>query len=180
MSSSRISTNFYSRASARRDFLKVQEEMARRTFLLTRLCEARRRSDSGSTDPDPISTHAPLRGATLTVMCSASKPAFLLTRLCEARLHLQHMGRPKASFYSRASARRDIRCEVMPQPMRRFYSRASARRDLDFLPFQIGLTVSTHAPLRGATEIGLAAVSCSFVSTHAPLRGATDYARFRA
>ena len=122
--------HFYSRASARRDCSRLRRPACCGRFLLTRLCEARqkrivqisiglqflltrlceaRRKSSGRGWADRwVSTHAPLRGATITCVDSGG--------------HFTH-------FYSRASARRDRIAEVNRRCNRNFYSRASARRD---------------------------------------------------
>ena len=98
--------DFYSRASARRDYETARralkwlisthaplrgatsterKENKTAEFLLTRLCEARRKLAEYLIKETSISTHAPLRGATAFSMHSTNTPAFLLTRLCEAR-----------------------------------------------------------------------------------------------
>ena len=167
---------------------------------------------------DPISTHAPLRGATGRAEALAGQHTFLLTRLCEARLprprglrqddaHFYSRAsarrdrstssptRPRPHFYSRASARRDQADRQQPDRRPDFYSRASARRDIqpgrgrpalpDFysrasarrdtvaMTADAMPTISTHAPLRGATRTSVPATIATSISTHAPLRGAT-------
>ena len=77
-----------------------------------------------------ISTHAPLRGATFVFFFFSRFKKFLLTRLCEARHELRFN-----SLHAR-----------------NFYSRASARRDKLLYGVIFGLVISTHAPLRGATS----------------------------
>ena len=54
-----------------------------------------------------------------------------------------------------------------------FYSRASARRDGNILKYAMRWKISTHAPLRGATNQADYCVKLIGISTHAPLRGAT-------
>ena len=54
-----------------------------------------------------------------------------------------------------------------------FYSRASARRDIEPLLQLRRYTISTHAPLRGATITMQTKTRNGDISTHAPLRGAT-------
>ena len=129
-----------------------------------------------------------LRGATRQKKEPSGSKKFLLTRLCEARLHQSRLHNRRCHFYSRASARRDDVRSVYPAVNGDFYSRASARRDdgqgqrpgavEDFYsrasarrdrapPARAGgKTISTHAPLRGAT-IGMmnAVVSVSFLLT---------------
>ena len=78
-----------------------------------------------------ISTHAPLRGATL----------------CVARYEhtYQH-------FYSRTSARCDFMLGCIFDSKFNFYSRTSARCDVHRLFKHVFVNISTHAPLRGATR----------------------------
>ena len=123
-----------------------------------------------------ISTHAPLRGAT-TARTSTSPPSTHFYSRASARR--DHRRRPPfclvLHFYSRASARRDVPtvaallasrrflltrlCEAR-RPYatghashdRHFYSRASARRDAHRITCLVTWpSISTHAPLRGAT-----------------------------
>jgi len=58
--------------------------------------------------------------------------------------------------------------KVMFQPTRPCGARL--KFSVNFNPF---LSVSTHAPVRGATGIGVIGLAHQFVSTHAPVRGAT-------
>ena len=211
-------TNFYSRPSARGDIIPETVEAASRQFLLTPLCEGRllligepsgfadfysRPSARG--DPKcendrggiPISTHAPLRGATFNpAACISatehfySRPSargdlfiqlfteiykFLLTPLCEGRLAIAAAHKAATAFLLTPL------CEGRPEVILR-----SLRI----------VGISTHAPLRGAT-INLFSYSLKYanfysrpsargdgevaypinygwkISTHAPLRGAT-------
>ena len=123
-----------------------------------------------------ISTHAPLRGATDATpgdillnknfysRASARRdeasdfmnPAteFLLTRLCEAR-HTRKKAKfiVKKFLLTRLCEARHIPCTHQCFSCN-FYSRASARRD-NLSPISSTLSlISTHAPLRGATESG--------------------------
>ena len=105
-------------------------------------------------------------------------------------------------FYSRASARRDLIRPKMNLLIRHFYSRASARRDDIGNQLRYNITISTHAPLRGATwECVLTELFGQdfysrasarrdplvpfdgrhqrHISTHAPLRGATRIHHYR-
>ncbi len=100
-------------------------------FLLTRLCEARHVAGQKKETVYCISTHAPLRGATPDADAIAAV--------------IFH-------FYSRASARRDIQMMYGMMRHTNFYSRASARRDNDDETSLLQLIISTHAPLRGATQ----------------------------
>ena len=54
-----------------------------------------------------------------------------------------------------------------------FYSRASARRDIAADRAAEQQKISTHAPLRGATDLTVDVHAFVLISTHAPLRGAT-------
>ena len=166
-----------------------------------------------------ISTHAPLRGATSVSRSKDHPSQFLLTRLCEARHINQCIYRDALRFLLTRL------CEARPAGSWRqasdthFYSRASARRDFNKNFGSLGrsqflltrlcearhyakvyiadpITISTHAPLRGATRFfddnrrtaqnfysrasarrdgprPLCSVPSSWISTHAPLRGAT-------
>ena len=103
-----ISTHAPLRGATIWTFLRCRETR----FLLTRLCEARRKLLL-SFQNQAISTHAPLRGATVPKVVYRLLLRFLLTRLCEARLtprkaRVNHDG----YFYSRASARRDLQTRI--------------------------------------------------------------------
>ena len=45
---------------------------------------------------------------------------------------------------------------------------------MQLYPLQLLLTISTHAPLRGATWLEITLANRKHISTHAPLRGATS------
>ena len=98
-------------------------------FLLTRLCEARPHNDFDSDMPIGVSTHAPLRGATRNSQHAASGKEFLLTRLCEARQEdVCFAFFPCTFLLTRlCEARRALIATVLAWSS--FYSRASARRD---------------------------------------------------
>ena len=144
---------------------------------------------------EPISTHAPLRGATTTITinviehkflltrlcearlkythCSNDSISFLLTRLCEARRYTHGTARQRSNFYSRASARRDCKQAFRSEFTSDFYSRASARRD--------NAKSDNHAMFcnfysRASARRDLTSIlyyGFVKISTHAPLRGAT-------
>ena len=147
-----IRSNFYSRASARRDWRFV--------WLFLSCC---------------ISTHAPLRGATeRPAGPRAKKSGFLLTRLCEARQL------PSAFTFRSLTFLLTRLCEARLKGLTGhkvvvvdFYSRASARRDVISYDLTYTDDISTHAPLRGATGFAVADHRGHAISTHAPLRGAT-------
>ncbi len=82
--------------------------------------------------------------------------------------------RPKPEdFNPRSCARSDSRSSS-PSSVRTISTHAPVRGAT-----QMGLLVSkkyrisTHAPVRGATEQALAGLICAAISTHAPVRGAT-------
>ena len=150
----------------------------------------------GGHAPNPISIHAPPRGATRTVRFIASCPfLFQFTPLREGRLCRGALFGTPSHFNSRPSARGDVR--VIATPHIRFYfnSRPSARGDkfgrcyderilFQFTPLREGrqdyllsevLTsvISIHAPPRGATGIPVTSGGNYTISIHAPPRGAT-------
>ena len=178
------------------------------------------RCSRASGERTPISTHAPLRGATWTYRLFKSLPGlFLLTPLCEGRPRRgRGSGSTIGNFYSRPSARGDASrkhacitkrkflltplcegrlaqgamsalsllflltplCEGRRTPpildlqcAHYFYSRPSARGDAKHFEDFVRHTISTHAPLRGATRIRSTVALGETISTHAPLRGAT-------
>ena len=99
-------TNFYSRASARRDVLRLCCPLYYENFY-SRASARRDDRTRSHGNVDAISTHAPLRGAT------SRKPG---------------IARQYYDFYSRASARRDLVVGTNADLVGHFYSRASARR----------------------------------------------------
>ena len=101
-------THFYSRASARRDMSNRAAMVLLSTFLLTRLCEARRKRDKPRLGVILISTHAPLRGATI-MDAWANDFAEISTHapLRGATSTSSTAAFSSSNFYSRASARRD-------------------------------------------------------------------------
>ncbi len=101
------------------------------SFLLTRLCEARRKRNGLKYDVVWISTHAPLRGATFYGWQSVNR-YFISTH---------------------APLRGATPTQTAITPLTGdFYSRASARRDLPKIFSPDVNQISTHAPLRGATS----------------------------
>ena len=100
--------------------------------------------------------------------------SFLLTRLCEARPLIACIIFPYVNFYSRASARRDHHLRRLRRPLHPFLLTrlCEARHDETWLTPQECI-ISTHAPLRGATELQKLIDVAIEISTHAPLRGAT-------
>ena len=123
------------------------------SFLLTRLCEARRTGQTGMLCLFLISTHAPLRGAT------RGRDHPLRRRRISTHAPLRGATSLPAlevwsdtDFYSRASARRDYEAAGIVTDRIHFYSRASARRDKFTTAHRCRHQISTHAPLRGATD----------------------------
>ena len=124
-------SNFYSRASARRDRIFVFFLVHQETFLLTRLCEARPMTEKFGFNSFGISTHAPLRGAT-------KPPSIYLTTY--------------HNFYSRASARRDLPVfHGMTWKNSFLLTRLCEARLVLLVSVFMNIYISTHAPLRGAT-----------------------------
>ena len=99
-----------------------------------------------------ISTHAPLRGATSKFCYDYYFSAFLLTHPCEVRRRTWLI--PVRLYLISTHA-----------PLR------GATGAKGGLPFTAA--ISTHAPLRGATTDGMLDPYPCLISTHAPLRGAT-------
>ena len=124
----------------------------------------------------PISTHAPLRGATIDSALGRWQQPFLLTRLCEARPDIDFENDFLASISTHAPLRGATRCTVFDcWTVADFYSRASARRDMisrfiNQSPFIFLLTRLCEA--RRTKSFSLFGIW--LISTHAPLRGATQ------
>ena len=98
---------------------------------------------------------------------------FLLTRLCEARLSYFLFFLAFPHFYSRASARRDAP-DYIPAGSGTISTHAPLRGATLAVNHWYGQRmISTHAPLRGATITCACALKFCIISTHAPLRGAT-------
>ena len=125
----------------------------RKEFLLTHLLRGATKWIADNPDAYKISTHAPLAR-------------------CDNLSANIRWG--KDNFYSRASARRDALRERCQRLFDDFYSRASARRDKSKQTSCSKTSISTHAPLRGATGRKLKKISHTYISTHTPLRGATS------
>ena len=98
-----------------------------------------------------VSIHAPARGAT-TTFCATACPG---------------------SFNSRAREGRDGRRGSISRPGISFNSRAREGRDFLGVDNSGGVSVSIHAPARGATWFHFHITSPFGVSIHAPARGAT-------
>ena len=150
----------------------------KKAFLLTPLCEGRLAILGGVRKRIRISTHAPLRGATIPRNVPDNT---------------------RTDFYSRPSARGDLLVPKEEARSQNFYSRPSARGDSRGDKAFVRDEISTHAPLRGATwyrwmmlikkvaflltplcegrlEISGDNGNLIHISTHAPLRGATVFA----
>ena len=123
---------------------------------------------------DTVSTHAPARGATCSVVAAQDNDLrFQLTRPRGARLvrafafaepDLFQLTRPRG-------ARPEL--IVIDDLGKGFNSRAREGRDRPHPYAYRGRQVSTHAPARGATVRSYAPQEDEEVSTHAPARGAT-------
>ena len=103
-----------------------------------------------------ISIHAPPRGATDTLESSGAVSKFQFTPLREGRR------------------------EVFPTVLRNIYfnSRPSARGDNHSVAVEHNVTISIHAPPRGATEGVDLPLLLHSISIHAPPRGATPPQRY--
>ena len=123
----------------------------------------------------PVSTHAPLRGATIMAWYSLLRlTLFQLTHPCGVRPLILFMASPSSMFQlthpcgvrrEDHRARQGVECVSTHAPLRGATRRPVRARGKE--------TVSTHAPLRGATRDVEIATLVHEVSTHAPLRGAT-------
>ena len=210
--------HFYSRASARRDAGYKLDGRGNRISTHAPLRGATKVAES-NIRLTVISTHAPLRGATPPRFLSSvtgtnfysrasarrdSCPRmyrprthrFLLTRLCEARPTRGFILSCSCNFYSRASARRDANrgfkvCDLATisthAPLRGatwsfrglllvtddFYSRASARRDSCLRQLRARKSVFLLTRLCEARPRSTVQYRRTSISTHAPLRGAT-------
>ncbi len=104
-------------------------------------------------DPNTVSIHAPVKGAT------PASPAPTRSRI---------------SFNPRAREGRDARPARVAEYRRSFNPRAREGRDL-ITPAgqQPVLVVSIHAPVKGATLLALPLLVGRRVSIHAPVKGAT-------
>ena len=123
-----------------------------------------------------VSIHAPARGATRRPTQRKPRARVSIHAPARGATHVS-MGRapPGRCFNSRAREGRDVRsrCEVTPLEGFQFTRPRGARRAVAVAVRGV-LTVSIHAPARGATQWfwGIA-FACARVSIHAPARGAT-------
>ncbi len=126
-----------------------------------------------------ISTHAPLRGATSTSDSDVSPAAsFLLTRLCEARpVPTGPSARSPTFLLTRLCEARPADAGLRFCSFSYFYSRASARRDgtLWVATYHEVLFLLTRLCEARLTVTSLNNAKNHTISTHAPLRGATNY-----
>ncbi len=167
-------------------------------FQSTRLHEARLQRRPGQRSVDIVSIHAPARGATFVQglynrrkVVSIHAPARGATpgrdrahRPCKVSIHAPARGATRKQrksaasrdcFNPRACTRRDVGFPSAERISRMFQSTRlhEARRDGEW-DEMTDLTVSIHAPARGATSAGLRARQIRRrVSIHAPARGAT-------
>ena len=111
-----------------------------------------RRWRNGNVSARRISIHAPPRGATGIVADGFTS---------------------RRNFNSRPSARGDPRCPRSRASRSHFNSRPSARGDNFALRKETYMSISIHAPPRGATRLNAPRIIRALISIHAPPRGAT-------
>ena len=145
-------------------------------FLLTPLCEGRLITQLKQHTICPISTHAPLRGATSIFIISDSLPKFLLTPLCEGRrgdVVVLHHAEAEFLLTPLCEGRRFFTNHHVPL-IQDFYSRPSARGDRKRkLAVSHGNGFLLTPLCEGRPRANCAWLKLSSISTHAPLRGAT-------
>jgi len=100
---------------------------------------------------EPVSIHAPARGATFTSPSSPLITMFQSTRPRGARQKVLRSSRVWNGFNPRARAGRDLCYRVMYGDNKRFNPRARAGRDHIPAKDDAIIIVSIHAPARGAT-----------------------------
>ena len=125
-----------------------------------------------------ISIHAPPRGATRTPRPSPTPfPPFQFTPLREGR-RIRAKRSPQAAYFnSRPSARGDDSETTRSRSVS--ISIHAPPRGATFcgFPTTFPLQISIHAPPRGATGCAQATKDSCFISIHAPPRGATIHPR---
>ena len=155
-----------------------QPPRAATTFQFTPLREGRHGGFYHRHRRHDISIHAPPRGATRNVQNgSAILPTFQFTPFREGR-PAPCKGRLRGSYFnSRPSARGDRDGIHRTGRQEHFNSRPSARGDDVPVRERFVLTISIHAPPRGATLLLRAGRELHVISIHAPPRGATSRAK---
>ena len=148
---------------------------------------------------NPVSIHAPARGATIAIPYFLLSPVFQSTLLREERLWsimtksgltvfqstllreerplTKYIATTAQGFNPRSCARSDIFPQLLGSITLCFNPRSCARSDERNKAIRREEHVSIHAPARGATVAMQSIIPLNLVSIHAPARGATSLCR---
>ena len=121
-----------------------------------------------------ISIHAPTRGATSIFILLLTTQLFQSTLLQEERLNEVCIRLQDVYFNPRSYKRSDILLTCgQAELWRNFNPRSYKRSDEQGLLLRLPISISIHAPTRGATLCQRLLFHKETISIHAPTRGAT-------
>ena len=132
------------------------------------------REEDAERKAELISIHAPVKGATrITLVVKPHLPDFNPRSREGSDARPSGPGAGHADFNPRSREGSDVGLETTMRWYRYFNPRSREGSDLRSYRYQLPLSISIHAPVKGATALGINSLPFKAISIHAPVKGAT-------